>query len=238
VIDALVHLERCDDPTRAAEQAARVGVSAMLCAGVDPRTDRPLPPLQAPPEVWRAFGIHPEAVDDDQLDAQLIALERHLDGAGVLALGECGLDARPGRPPRQVQERAFTAQLALAAQRELPVVLHLVRAHVRGLALVEESGVRHGVWHGFSGPREAIAPALRLGLSLSVGGLVLNQGASRLRETVPHIPADRLLVETDAPELPPERLVDVVAEVARLRGERPIDVARRTEHNARAVYRR
>ncbi|MBI1944552.1 MAG: TatD family hydrolase [Deltaproteobacteria bacterium] len=238
MIDALVHLERCDDPTRAAEQAARVGVSAMLCAGVDPRTDRPLPPLPASPEVHRAFGIHPEAASERDLAEQLAALARRLDEPGVVALGECGLDAREGMPPKEIQVRALTVQLALAAERGLPVILHLVRAHARGLALVEESQVRAGVWHGFAGPREAIAPAVRLGLFLSVGGLVLNQRAKRLREAVPHIPADRLLVETDAPELPPERLVDVVAEVARLRGEQPIDVARRAEDNARAVYRR
>lgn len=236
MIDALCHLELCDDPARAAELAARVGVHALVCAGVDPRTDRVLPALPAHPRVLRAFGIHPQAADADALTAQLAALTARLDEPAVVALGECGLDLRAGQPPVDAQERALAAQLTLAAARGLPVILHLVRAHTRGLALVEASGVRRGVWHAFAGPREAIAPALALGLSLSVGGLVLNEGARRLRAALPHIPADRLLVETDAPELPTERLPEVIAEVARLRGDDARALAEQCARNARAVY--
>ncbi|MCC7073001.1 MAG: TatD family hydrolase [Deltaproteobacteria bacterium] len=236
MIDALCHLELCDDPARAAAQAARVGVVALICAGVDPRSDRALPPLPAPPTLLRAWGIHPQAVDDDALTEQLVALERRLDEPAVVAIGECGLDRRAGLPPPAAQERALAAQLALAAARGLPVILHLVRAHARGLALVEASGVRRGAWHAFAGPKEAIGPALALGLWLSVGGLVLNGNARRLREAVTHIPPERLLVETDAPDLAPARLPDVVAELARLRGEHAGALAERTAANARALF--
>lgn len=236
MIDALCHLELCDDPTRAAQQAARVGVAAMVSAGVDPRTDRALPPVAAP-SVWRAYGIHPQAVRPEALEEQLAALERRLQEPEVVALGECGLDTRPGLPPLADQERAFTAQLEVAARRQLPVVLHVVRAWPRALALLEESGVRAGVWHGFVGPKEAIAPAVRLGLYLSVGGAVMRTHARRPREAVPHIPGERLLVETDAPDLPPERLVAVVEEVGLLRGQPPAAVAQLCADNARALYR-
>lgn len=237
MIDALSHLELCEDPTRAAAQAARVGVSALVSAGVDPRSDRPLPPMPAP-ELWRAFGIHPQACRADALAEQLAALERRLDEPGVVALGECGLDARAAMPPLPEQERALRAQLELAARRALPVILHMVHAWPRALALLEESQVRHGVWHAFAGPKEAIEPALRLGLYLSVGGAILRTNARRPREAARHIPDERLLVETDAPELPPERLVDVLDELALLRGRSPAELAEQTANNARAAFRR
>lgn len=237
MIDALCHLELCEDPTRAAEQAARVGVLAMVSAGVDPRTDPPLPPL-ATPSLWRAFGIHPHAVAPAVLDEQLAALEHRLDEPGVVALGECGLDTRPAMPPLEAQEQALRAQLGIAARRGLPVLLHIVHAWPRALALVEASEVRQGVWHGFAGPKEAIEPALRLGLLLSVGGALLRTNARRPREAARHIPALRLLVETDAPDLPPERLVDVIDELALLRGQTAAEVARQTAANARTAYRR
>ena len=233
MIDALCHLDLCDDPTRATTEAARVGVSALVCAGVDPRTDLALPSL---PGVHRAYGIHPQAACDADLEEQLATLARRLDEPGVVALGECGLDGRAGMPPIDAQERALRAQLVLAVERNLPIIVHVVRAHPRALALIEGSAVRRGVWHAFAGPREAIAPAVRLGLFLSVGGLILRANARKLREAVPHIPADRLLVETDAPDLAPGRLVDVVAEVARLRGDGAAQVAGLTAANARAAY--
>lgn len=237
MIDALCHLELCEEPARVALQAARVGVSAMLCAGVDPTSDRALPAI-AEPEVLRAFGIHPQAVRGEQLDVQLAALEKRLDEPGVVALGECGLDTRPAMPPLETQEEALRAQLVIAARRSLPVLLHIVHAWPRAIALLEESDVRQGVWHGFTGPKEAIEPALRLGLYLSVGGALLRTNARRPREAARHIPAERLLVETDAPDLPPERLVDVIDELALLRGLTPEEVAVQTAANARAAYHR
>jgi TatD DNase family protein len=196
-----------------------------------------LPPL-ATPSMWRAYGIHPQAVAPAVLDEQLATLEHRLDEPGVVALGECGLDTRPAMPPLEAQEQALRAQLAIAARRRLPVLLHIVHAWPRALHLLEESEVRQGVWHGFAGPKEAIEPALRLGLYLSVGGALLRTNARRPREVARHIPALRLLVETDAPDLPPERLVDVIDELALLRGQTAAEVARLTAANARAAYRR
>lgn len=241
MLDALCHLPlfATDDEALAYfAQGARDGVTDVLCAGTDPRLPEAFDVAHVT-RVHRAFGVHPQHASDDLRDDQMRALEARLDTApGVVAIGECGFDHRPNQPPLDVQERTLRAQLAIARARKLPVILHLVRTWVRALDIIDEDGPLPGggVWHGFSGPTEAIARARKAGLALSIGGLVLNAWSRRLHEALPSIPAEMLLVETDMPHDPPVRLAAIVAEVARLRGEDPGDVAKRTDANARRVF--
>lgn len=244
LVDALCHLElysSLEAAHLACAAAAGHGVRSVVCAGTDPRRDEHVP--QTPLRVHRAFGIHPQHADRLALAAQLEALTRRLDMVrDVVALGECGLDLRAGQPPLDVQERTFRAQLELARERGLPVILHVVRAQAKALAILEEV-TRHGplpaggVWHAFAGPAEAVDRALRLGLALSVGALVFNDGARRLRAALPRIPAERLLVETDAPHAALSSLPEHVAALAALRGVSTDEMARTTAAAARAAYR-
>ena len=226
MIDSLCHLELMprDERERALAQARQAGVTTVISAGTDPLRDEGVGEL-------RAFGIHPQFIHD--LDRQLHALEQKLDGA--IALGECGLDARKNMPPLDLQLRAVEAQLAIARRRKLPVIFHLVRAHAKLWPLLDEP--IEGVWHGFSAPKEQVREAVERGLHISVGALVLKQSAKRLRDAVPHIPLHRLLVETDTPDVPMTMLVDVVKEVARLRGDTFENIERATVENARALFR-
>jgi TatD DNase family protein len=238
-VDALCHLELYSSLEIAAQAclAARGhGVSEIVCAGTDPLTPEAVP--ASPLVIHRAFGVHPQNAEDEALPAQMVALERRLE-SGAVALGECGLDAREGMPPLAVQERAFRAQLAIARRRRLPVILHLVRSHAKALAILEEEGPlpAGGVWHSFAGPREAVERALSLGLSLSVGALVFQEGARRLREALPHVPPERLLVETDAPHAALSSLPEILEALAAVRGVPVEELARTTAAAARRAYR-
>lgn len=226
MIDALCHLELmpADERERALAQARSAGVTTVISAGTDPLKDEGVGEL-------RAFGIHPQFIGD--LEAQLVALEQKLDGA--IALGECGLDLRPNMPPLDLQMRALEPQIALARRRALPIIFHLVRAHAKLWPLLHEPIA--GVWHGFSAPKEQVREAVERGLHISIGALVLKGSAKKLRDAVPHVPLDRLLVETDTPDVPMTMLVDVVTEVARLRGDTFENIERATVENARALFR-
>lgn len=160
-------------------------------------------------------------------------------------MGECGLDWYRTRDTagRQRQRRAFRAQLALARERDLPVVVHCVRAYGVLLEICERDGVPSagGMIHAWTGAPELVPRALRLGLHLSFGPVVFV--ARRARAAVAEVPDARLLVETDCPDQAPPGhgrgepadLVPVAAEVARLRGTEPEAVLASTAANARRL---
>jgi TatD DNase family protein len=245
MIDTHVHLDLLDPAAQdALNEAARVGVTDVVGIGVDPRvTASPAVPVPPGLRIHHALGLHPQALgdlhEDTALQGALALLEQRLHDERVVAVGETGLDARNGMPDPELQQRAFTAQLALAQARSLPVVLHGVRRDKAMLDTLDAAlarGPLRGVWHGFSGATEIMREACARGLFVSVGFVVLNDKARRLREAVPHIPSEWLLVETDAPPLAPARLADVVARVAELRGVSVDEIVRVTTQNAQRLF--
>ena len=172
------------------------GVAGVVVPGVDPgQWGRGLRTRDAHPGfvVGIGLGFHPCFLPDGEPD--LAELERQLIAHGATELGECGLDRRAGELDRQ--ERWLRAQLELARRLDLPVCLHVVRAHGRALALLDELPVR-GFVHGYSGPPELVARYLAAGLELGFGKAVLREGKARqaLRAT----PAERLRLESDCPD--------------------------------------
>lgn len=239
LVDALCHLElysSLEVARLAGGAAVAEGVEAVVCAGTNPVFDEVIPETSL--VVHRAYGVHPQHANDEALPAQLDALAARLRLPDVVALGECGFDAREGQPPLDVQERTFRAQLSLARTLRLPVILHLVRAHARALSILEEDGPlpAGGVWHAFAGPAEAVERGLHLGLSFSVGALVFNESARRLRQALPLVPPERLLVETDAPHAALSSLPEIVTALAALRGVEVEELRRSTGAAARAAY--
>ena len=241
VIDTHIHLDALADGPAQLQAAVDVGVTGFISIGVDPRCSQRLSgPLPANIEVKTVLGLHPQEVRDAvDVDAAFAVLERRLDEEpDVVGVGECGLDARPGVGNAALHEEVFRRHLRLARRRDLPVVLHGVRRDGPMLQILDdEGGDVDGVWHGFSGSRDTMLQAVRRGLFISVGFVVLDERARRLVAAVPAIPDDRLLVETDAPPLPPARLRDVVAAVARLRDTTPAHIAALTTANARRLFR-
>jgi TatD DNase family protein len=229
---------------------ARVaGVRRMLTIGTDVATSRAAVALAArEPDVWAAVGIHPhEAAALD--DAAFVEIERLASADRVVAIGETGLDFFRNLSPREAQERAFRAQLALARRVDKPVLVHCRDAHAETLALVAADGApaRGGIMHCFSGDLALARRCVELGLLISLAGPVTYPRPGALPEVATMLPSDRLVVETDCPYLPPQPyrgkrnepayIAITAARVAELRGEPLLDLAARMSENARALFR-
>nr|AYC79487.1 putative deoxyribonuclease YcfH [uncultured bacterium] len=251
-----IHEPRFQGAEAAIARARAAGVRGFLLAGVGPE----LWPVEerlaaAHPDVVVSLGIHPQLVaelDDEECDGAVRRLAERLASARppVVAVGEIGLDAHDGRKGTlDRQERIFRAQLALARDGDLPVSLHVLRAHGRALAILRRDGVPRagGVVHSYSGGAELVRDYLAIGLDLSFAGPVANPAAHRIRAAALAVPRERLLVETDAPDQTPlgrqpapnepAFLVAIVEALARLRGEGEEQIAEATDANARRLFR-
>ncbi len=244
----------------ALQRARAAGVRGLLLAGVDAQSWRLESALCAQHvELAIAYGLHPCSVaqmDDATVQAELAALAKALRGEPMLllrphALGELGLHSGDAQTRASLlrQEQAFRAQLALACQFDLPLVLHIVKAHKEALRILrtEPLPTAGGVVHSYSGSAELVPEYLQLGLHISFSGAVTYPHARRLHAAARAVPLHRLLVETDAPDQTPwlrrpaqnepAFLADVLAALADLRQE-PVDLlARATADNARRLFR-
>lgn len=149
-----------------------------------------------------AYGIHPmytpQAVDDD-----LLTLREWLVYERPVAVGEIGLDHFvPGLDPVR-QQHFFIEQLKLAREFDLPVLLHVRRAVDPVLKALRQVGVRGGIAHAFNGSRQQAEMFISLGFKLGFGGAMTWPRATRLRELAATLPADSIVLETDAPDIPP-----------------------------------
>jgi TatD DNase family protein len=232
------------------ERARAAGVTGIVTIGTDRETNPAAVALaEGRPDVWATVGIHPHDAAD-ATDADFEALERlALGSARVVALGEMGLDFFRNLSPREAQERALRRQLALARRLGKPVVVHCRDAHPEALAILAEERVGEvgGVMHCFSADVEVAARCLDLGLMISLAGPVTYKNARALPEVARFVPADRLVIETDCPFLPPHPhrgqrnepawMALTAAHVAALRGVTPEALGATTTANARRLFR-
>lgn len=254
MFDAHCHVDRCiEDPHDVITRAQQAGVTSMLVAGVDPQGWLKQNTLAAP-GVLMSWGLHPWAVSKDPstITDSLDVLRSMLSSppVSVYAVGEMGLDhgRRIDRGTHQAQEEAFRAQLRLARESALPVVLHVVSAHQAAIQILRDEGIPAcgGMVHAYSGSAEQVPMYLDLGLHLSFCAAVTNPHHRRVREAIKRVPADRLLVETDAPDQTPMSrrpapnepafLIDVISAAAELRGADPLELATITTANAEQLF--
>ena len=195
------------------------------------------------PDVWASVGVHPHEADAHP-DLGASALVAASDHPRVIAIGECGLDYYYDKSDRQAQRERFEAHIEAARQTGLPLVVHTREAEADTAeilsAAVGEGGVT-GVLHCFTGSAELARKGLDLGFYVSLSGIVTFKNAHDLQETAKWLPADQMLVETDAPFLAPVPhrgqkcepafVADTAAFVAGLRGEEPEQLAERTTAN-------
>src|SRR5213083_371493 len=187
LFDTHAHLhfpEFAGDLDAVLERARAAGVRRMVTIGTDVATSRAAVALAArEPDVWAAVGIHPhEAAAAD--DAALVEIERLASAARVVAIGETGLDFFRHLSPREAQERAFRAQLALARRLRKPVLVHCRDAHEETLAILAEVPVGEvgGIMNCFSGDAGEARRCLDLGLLISLAGPVTYPKARALPE--------------------------------------------------------
>jgi len=181
------------------------GGQGVLVASADQAQWGRIIQLTARQGVWGALGVHPLFLDGWAPSATPADLAHALSTAPrVRAVGEIGLDFQHGREQMQAQEAAFVAQLSVAVEHGLPAVFHNRKSWAEFFAVVDSfpEGVS-GVCHNFVGSREVARDVLDRGLMLSFGGPLTYPNARRAREAAKYAPGDRILVETDTPELPP-----------------------------------
>jgi TatD DNase family protein len=198
------------------------------------------------PTLFLCVGVHPSE-SGRVPDAYLVTLRDHARHARVVAIGETGLDFYRDHTPHAGQERWFRAQIRLADELGLPLVIHQRSALEETLAILEETRPEAGgVLHCFDDGPHAVERAGRIGFKLGLGGCV-TYGHAPLEEAVRMAPAGMLLLETDSPYLEPEPrsrrrnepalLARVVPRIAELRGITPAEVVALTTANARELFR-
>ena len=188
------------------ERARQTGVKAILNAGADLASSRRSIALSKEyPWISASVGIHPHGAD--QVDNNWVEeLEKMAAADTVLAIGETGLDFYRDLSPREVQEAVFREQLQLACRVNKPVIIHSRAAHAETLQVLQEEDLPYpaGVMHCYSGDRNQAEAFLDLGLYISLAGPLTYPRSHDLRDLIKYIPANRLLLETDAPYLPPQ----------------------------------
>lgn len=224
-------------------EARAVGVERWIVPSVHPADWDQLSLLaRTTPGIRPAYGIHPLHASTVTA-GNLIRLEQ-VATEGV-AIGEIGLDGSSG--DQWLQEQLFRAQLRIARNLGLPVLIHCRRAIGRTIAIMREEGVAAagGIMHAFSGSCESARDCLRLNLVLSVSGIVTRPAAQRLHRVCRELPLEQLVLETDAPDLTPFNrdqttnrpawLPDTAAALAQLKGCTIEEVAQATTATAQRV---
>jgi TatD DNase family protein len=211
LIDTHCHLDFDlfdEDRTQVIDQAVESGVQRIIVPAIDLENCPVVIKLAKRYEnIFAAVGVHPNSSAGWQ-DSWIEALRDFAQHEKVIAIGEIGLDYYWDRSPKEVQHRALSQQLALAAELELPVIIHNRDSSADVLRLLAESPLNGrpnpGVLHSFSGNWETAAAALEMGFYLGFTGPVTFKKADDLRRIATQVPLDRILVETDAPFLAPQ----------------------------------
>ena len=223
------------------------GVGLILDPGCDLESSRAAIALaEQYPHIYAAVGYHPENCAP-YTDADLDILRRLAQHPKVVAIGEIGLDYYwEQNPPKEFQQAVFRAQLALARELDLPVIVHDRDAHADCLAIVKEFPEVRGVFHCYSGSVEMARELWKLGWYLGLDGPVTYKNARRTVEVAAEVPLERLLLETDSPYMAPVPLrgqrnessfiPHIINTLATSYGVTPDEVARITTETALRLF--
>jgi TatD DNase family protein len=245
-VDSHCHLNYLEDPDAALLRARERGVAECLCIGVDQQAIEEVLQFAADNEgVWASVGEHPGSSSGDAS-----WVDGYLKRPKVVAVGEMGLDYHyVDDPDKQAQQRkTFAQQLEIAAQHDLPVVVHTRAAETDTLDLIRQYPDVKGVLHCFTESWALASAAIELGYYVSISGIVTFKNADNVRDVALKIPSERLLIETDAPYLAPipnrgkknepAFVTDTAAFLADLRGVDVQTLAQTTRDNFFSLFSR
>ncbi len=247
-IDSHCHLDATEfdaDRDAVAARAQASGVTQLIVPAVDAAGfDTVRAVCQRYPQCRAAYGLHPMYADRHRMQ-DVTRLDQWLRTEPAVAVGEIGLDGSDPGADRERQREFFDAQLALAADLDLPVLLHVRQAVDAVIASLRRYGLRRGIAHAFNGSLQQAQQLMRMGFLLGFGGAMTWPGATRLRKLATELPLECIALETDAPDISPqwargmrnqpEYLPRIAAELAGLRGVDIVEVAQATTTNVRKV---
>ncbi len=196
--------------------------------------------------LYAALGLHPMMIEEHK-DSHLDDLDKALSLPPVHAVGEIGLDFYDSRAHRDKQEVFFRSQLKLAIKHDLPVILHVRKAHNEVLKHLKMLHFQQGgIVHAFSGSFEIAKEYINQGFKLGFGGMMTYARSVKIREMVKMLPLDAIVLETDAPDMIPAtsqadrntpiHLLDIFKVLCELRDESPQVLAEATCRNAKSVF--
>ncbi|MEC5386486.1 TatD family hydrolase [Uliginosibacterium sp. H3] len=248
LIDSHIHLDAGEfdtDRDAVIQRAQAAGVSRFVIPAVGVFNFESVRELAARlPGSVCALGIHPLYVDAAR-ESDIDILREQLARGGVCAVGEIGLDGFvEGADPAR-QEWFFVEQLKLAREFDLPVILHVRRSQDRVLKYLRRYKPRGGIAHAFNGSVQQAQIFIDLGFVLGFGGAMTYSGSTRIRELAARLPLEALVLESDAPDIPPtwlpqgrnepENVARFAAVLAELRGVELAQIARQTTANTQAA---
>ncbi|MEZ9596102.1 TatD family hydrolase [Shewanella sp. 10N.261.52.F9] len=252
MIDSHAHLDFPDfdgDRKELLQQMRSVGIQSAIIPAVD---EAHWPKLIEVAERFNCFyslGVHPwyaeDATDATWLSLQAL-LRQHKERSGLVAIGECGLD-KLHKSNFITQMSVFEAQIELACEFDLPLIIHAVRAHEEILkSLKSLSPSRRGVIHGFYGSPQLAAQYVNLGYKIGVGGLLLNDNAPKLQLTVAELPIESFVLETDSPAMAPKNsqnirntpliLPDILQKIANLQKKSAVLISEQMFSNVTQLF--
>ncbi len=249
LIDTHCHLDFSDfdhDRGEIITRSKAIGIDAIILPAIARDNWAAVKTLAANhPEIHPAYGLHPCFLDRHML-ADLQQLDLWLAENPAIAVGECGLDYRDQDADRELQQQLFSGQLALAEKYGLPIIIHAVKALSDVISLLKKYPKVGGVLHSFSGSIEQAEILYQQGFVFGIGGPVSWENARKIKRMVAQLPLDAIVLESDAPDQPPENyrgqrnqpdwIVDVVEEIARLHSISSSEVAELTTANAERVF--
>jgi TatD DNase family protein len=250
LVDSHCHLDAAEfdhDREAVIARAHQAGITRQIVPAVDAAGWPKLRDVCArDPGLFPAYGLHPMYLDSHR-DQHLPSLRDWIERERPVAVGECGLDYFIEDLDRDAQSHYFEAQLKLAREFDLPVVVHARRAVDAVIAAIRKVGKLRGVVHSYSGSVEQAQQLWNLGFLIGLGGPVTYDRANRLRKLAATMPIEHLLLETDAPDQPdagirgqrnePARLAEVLTVISQLRGEEAGAIAAATTANAERLFR-
>jgi len=249
LIDTHCHLDVAAfdaDRRQVFERAQQQGVRRMVIPAVDADHWAGLIKLcRSEQALFPALGLHPVYLQGHKRE-DISALEREIEKQRPVAVGEIGLDYFVRELDRDKQQVLFEAQLEVARNAGLPVILHVRKAHDQVLLTLRRIRVRGGTAHAFNGSLEQARQYIEMGFKLGFGGMLTYQRSNRIRRLAENLPVDAIVLETDAPDMvvaahrgernSPEYLPHCLRALADVRNEDADFLARQTTINACSVF--
>ena len=246
-IDTHCHLnftEFADDRAEMLMRAHQVGVTHVVVPGVTAASWAQQRDYASRYQHWlNAFGLHPYFITQ-HMESHIVLLRAELERGGAVAVGEIGLDATCNDMGKQ--RSLLDAQLALAAEFALPVILHHRKTLDELLKAVRKHKLQRGVVHAFSGSEQQAQAWVEQGFKLGIGGVITYQRAKKTRAAVAAMPLDALVLETDSPDMPtcgkqgernePAYITRVFDALCSLRPEPAHDLRRALYANSQALF--
>jgi len=248
LIDSHAHLDVAAfdaDRNAVLERCQQVGISRIVVPGIMTNTwDRLRETCASNPALYASFGLHPVYLKQHD-PADIDTLLQYVEQYQPIAVGEIGLDFYCQTLDRNRQQALFEAQLVIAANAVLPVLLHVRKAHDTVLACLRKTAVSGGICHAFNGSLQQAYQYIDLGFKLGFGGMLTFERSHKLHRLAQQLPLEAIVLETDAPDMTgashrgqrnsPEYLPEYLQALAKLRAEDIHKVASQTTANAEAV---